>query len=141
MRAVIAVTDAVMAADAATVVIAVSVEMVASVVRVRKETDRVVETVVSVSPGRDHRVHRVIDPIDRPGHRASVVRVRKETDHRDRSATARRVSVRRVNPVRRDKLVTVLKVIARRETALNDHHVHHASHNRRHRLRLSRLPL
>jgi hypothetical protein len=58
-----------------------------------------------------------------------VVRVRKETDHKDRLATARRVSARRVNPVHRDRV-----------TVLTDHHVHHASRSSRHRVQLSRLP-
>ncbi len=92
VMAAIAVTVAVMAPDVAT---AGSVAMVESVVRVRKETDRVVqvESVVRVRKETGHRVHRVSALIGHRAHRESVARVRKETGHKgrlDRLATARK---------------------------------------------------
>ena len=64
-------------------------------VRVRKETDREVGTVVRVHRARtDHHVHReTVRHVHKANkankaHRVSVVRVRKETDHKDKEGRA-----------------------------------------------------
>jgi hypothetical protein len=119
VKAANAVTVAGMALGAESAVIEEEIAVI--VVRVRKETDhkeivRVVETVVPVHLGRDHRVHR---ETVRHVRWVIVVRVRKETDHRDRVEIALKATVRRAPRAHRATVRRVRLVRHRLRRQLN----------------------